>query len=104
MRGAATVRFARFSAAERMQVDRIVPRAVGVLRAAGAKVDEKHVRMDLAAVHAHTPLRLAELADADDFNFTHDIGGIYGCLDRTTGELRNHFHPRFAVRTSAGGS
>jgi hypothetical protein len=53
--------------------------------------------MDIYAVCSHTPLRLHELATADDFDFVHDVGGIRQHLNRQTGELRNHFVPRFAA-------
>ena len=61
-----------------------------------------HFCMDVTAVHANgTPLRLKALLDADDFNFAHDIAGIYRHLDRdngspTGGKCLNHFVPRFA--------
>lgn len=55
------------------------------------------VVMDIIAVHRNgCPLRLAELLAADDFNFAHDVFGIRRHLDRTTGQLRNCFVPRFA--------
>lgn len=54
--------------------------------------------MDLTAVHANgCPLRLRELLDADDFNFNHDVFGIFRAIDRRTGQLRNCFVPRFAA-------
>ena len=56
------------------------------------------ILMDLAAVHHHTPLRLVEMADADDFNLIHDVAGIGNCLNRTTGKLEDCFVPRFAKR------
>jgi len=41
------------------------------------------------------PLRLQEMLNSDDENFTHDIFGIYRHLNRKTGELENCFVPRF---------
>lgn len=53
--------------------------------------------MDVTAVHANgTPLRLAELAEADDLNFAHDLCGIRRHIDRETGNLTDGFLPRFA--------
>lgn len=55
-------------------------------------------RMDVFVVHANVGLDLQRLLDADDFDFRHDILGIYSELDRETGKLRDHFVPRFALR------
>lgn len=52
--------------------------------------------MDISATNANgCPLRLQELLDADDFNFYHDVFGIYRHIDRTTGTLEGGFLPRF---------
>lgn len=88
--------FARLTAEEKATVDRIVVRAVAMYAAAGYPRRALDIRMDIEAVHARTPLRLQELAEADDFNFAHDIGGIARHLDRRTGLLTGHFEPRFA--------
>ncbi len=53
--------------------------------------------MDLELTHHKNPLRLDELLAATDGDFTHDICGIIGHLDRRTGELADCFLPRFAV-------
>ena len=55
------------------------------------------VDMDIRATHMTCPLKLAELLEADGFNFMHDITGINRHLNRATGELENCFLPRFAV-------
>lgn len=53
--------------------------------------------MDLTAVHANgCPLDLDRLLVADEFDFVHDIVGIVRNLNRSTGKLSCHFHPRFA--------
>lgn len=53
--------------------------------------------MDITAVHANgNPLRLRELAQADAFNFSHDVIGIIRHLDRDTGKLTDHFRPRYS--------
>lgn len=59
-----------------------------------AKLD---LTMDLAACHANgRPLRLADLAAADDFNLAHDVFGIHRHLNRESGALGGCFVPRFA--------
>lgn len=94
-----TVQFARFTAEERAHVDDIVTRAQSRYRAAGIAAPARlELIMDLAAVHARCPLRLAEMAAADDADLMHDIIGIRRHLDRRTGELRR-FAPRFARAT-----
>lgn len=86
------VNFARFSSEEQDAVDRIVDR----VRSADPETDVMELRMDLSATHASCPLRLVEMADADDFNLFHDIRGIQRHIDRRTGELTSCFVPRFA--------
>lgn len=57
------------------------------------------VQMDLTACHANgCPLRLAELLAADNFNFVHDVIGIWRHLNRETGRLEDLFSPRFRQR------
>lgn len=51
----------------------------------------------LIVVHRHQcPLRLRDLAAADEFNFWHDVGGITRHFDPDTRRLRHGFWPRFA--------
>ncbi|NUU41409.1 hypothetical protein [Tardiphaga robiniae] len=58
-------------------------------------------QMDITATHRNgNPLRLEDLLKADKFNFAHDVGGVARHLDRDTGKLMNHFHPRFSVPSS----
>lgn len=53
--------------------------------------------MDISAVHVNgCPLRLSELLEADASNFAHDVFGIRRHLNRETGQLADHFLPRFA--------
>lgn len=55
--------------------------------------------MDLIAAHANgCQMDWQKLLDADRSNFSHDIGGIRRHLDRSTGELKNCFAPRYALR------
>lgn len=62
-----------------------------------------HCSMDITAAHANgTPLRLADMLAADDFNFAHDWFGIRRHLNRETGQMLNCFLPRFhAARNHA---
>jgi hypothetical protein len=86
------VQFAELRGEDRVQAMAIAGRAAKLLHY--PKMD---TLMDIYAVCSHTPLRLHELATADDFDFVHDVGGIRQHLNRQTGELRNHFVPRFAA-------
>lgn len=57
--------------------------------------------MDLEACHCNgCPLDLAGLLQAPrDFDFMHDVAGIFRHLNRNTGELKGLFQPRYAART-----
>jgi len=80
--------------AEVLTIGQIAARAVAErLTYHAHKMD---LMMDLEAVHATTPLRLADLLAADRENFSHDICGIQCNIDRETGELQNCFLPRYA--------
>jgi hypothetical protein len=58
--------------------------------------------MDITAIHCNgTPLRLADLAAADDFGFFHDVYGINRHIDRDTGTLTGFFLPRFCAPTGS---
>lgn len=62
-------------------------------------VARTNVTMDLIACHnGGCPLDFAAMATFEDFSsVAHDITGIGRYLDRETGELDDHFHPRFAL-------
>lgn len=85
------VQFARMNKSENAHHNAVVDRAKKLLH-----LDVLSLRMDLSAVHFHTPLNFRALATFDDFNFTHDIMGIVNHIDRATGELRDCFLPRCA--------
>jgi hypothetical protein len=58
--------------------------------------------MALTATHCNgTPLKLAELLAAPDFDFSHDVFGIMRHIDRATGQLGDCFLPRFAQPEAA---
>ena len=92
-----TIEFADFTKDEQSVVDRIVGRATKVMSRHGYPLDRMSLEMDIAATHAKCPLRLQELLNADDFNFAHDVFGIMGHIDRSTGLLGDCFVPRFAA-------
>jgi len=59
-------------------------------------VNKLELSMDITAVHKNSvPLKLNELLEAPDFDFTHDVFGIQRYIDRATGKL-DRFLPRFA--------
>lgn len=59
--------------------------------------DRMTLSMDLSACHSNgNPLKLAELLDADDFNFTHDVAGISQHICRKSGKLLDCFSPRYS--------
>lgn len=83
-------------------IHEIVKRAVPLYEGYGIKTTALDVRMDIIATHANgCPLALDKLLAANDFNFLHDIVGIYRHLDRNTGKLENFFSPRFSKREAA---
>ncbi len=80
----------------------IADRAFDLIRKHGGQVSKLDTIMDLTAVHANgNPLRLEDLLAADDFNLLHDVCGIERHLNRKTGQLENHFSPRFSKRETA---
>lgn len=83
---------------------KIVARAVRLAKAHGQKLDGLSIHMDLTACHANgCPLDLKRLLAADDFNFSHDVLGIERHMCRDTGQLKDHFLPRFASKTQEAG-
>jgi hypothetical protein len=59
-------------------------------------LDHLTIVMDLTACMENgNELRLEALLNADDFNFSHDIYGIYHNLNRETLQLENCFLPRY---------
>lgn len=78
---------------EKMVVVEIAKRAdaLGIMM-----FDRISLMMDIEAVHAEIGLKLDELLNADDENFTHDIVGIQNNLDRESKKLQNFFFPRYA--------
>ena len=77
-------------------IGRIANRAQKMYRDAGIQRHLIDCMMDVDIVHRKSGLRLADLLEADNFNFSHDIGGIATHLDRRSGELKDCFVPRFS--------
>ncbi|MED1228437.1 hypothetical protein P4T89_13015 [Bacillus nakamurai] len=59
--------------------------------------DRMSLIMDLKCVNEEFNLRLEDLLNADDFNFSHDILGIQNNLNREERKMENLFVPRFAT-------
>ena len=76
-------------------IDRICIRALKTY----PNINKMTLHMDLTAAHVsgECPLDLLKLEAFDDLDFWHDIVGIWGNLDRKTGELMNCFIPRCAA-------
>jgi len=76
-------------------ISRIATRAeeLGVMR--GKRIT---LFMDLENAHETFNLRLDDLLNADDFNFSHDITGIQENINRLTKEFENSFVPRYAKK------
>ena len=75
----------------------IAIRAAQLGKRYGVDYPQRDAIMDLTAVHANGhPLRLEELACADEGNFGHDVFGIRRHIDRETGRLTDCFCPRYS--------
>lgn len=81
-------------------ISKIADRAVTAAAEAGWHYAMSDAEMDLTACHLNgNPLDLAALAEADDFNFSHDVFGIRKHLNRKTGKLMDFFTPRYTKKT-----
>jgi len=82
-------------------IECIVDRGMTLEWSRNSYESRRDMQMDVTAVHLNgNPLRLADLAKSDDFNFAHDMSGICNCLDRSTGKLTKNFSPRFSRRST----
>ena len=87
------------STADQLIIRKIAKRARELYLENNVDRERTDIEMDITAAHANgCPLRLQDLAAADDFNFMHDVNGIARHLDRETGQITDHFLPRFRVR------
>lgn len=79
-------------------VKKIVDRAAALYKREHILRDKIDIQMDIEACHLNgCPLRLADMLEADDFNFMHDVDGIANCISHDTGRLTKNFLPRFAA-------
>lgn len=60
--------------------------------------DKLTALIDLEKATEHFNLRLADMLNADDFNFAHDFVQIQNDINRVTGEFSGGFLPRFVGR------
>lgn len=58
--------------------------------------DRLSLILDLECAAEKFNLRLGELLNADNLNFTHDICGIQNHINRRTMQFENHFIPRYS--------
>lgn len=79
--------------AARAALERCLDRALDVF---GGERLREEIEMDLVATNARCPLDFARLAGFSALDFAHDLVGIKGALDRTTGKLTGGFEPRCA--------
>jgi hypothetical protein len=80
-------------------IHKIAVRAVGLAAQVGIQGhDMMTATMDITACHCNgCPLKLDELARADEANFAHDVLGIRRHINRRTGQLEDCFLPRYAM-------
>jgi hypothetical protein len=82
---------------ESMIIAIIIERAI--LEGHCQRINAHNLSMDIIAAHLNgCPLDLAKLAVAAPFDFAHDLYGICTNINRTSGELGNHFLPSTARR------
>ena len=78
-------------------ISEIARRAVGMTAGTDIDYPMQDIMMDIEACHCNgCPLKLEELADAPNADFSHDVFGIRFHLNRKTGGLENWFLPRYA--------
>lgn len=78
-------------------IRRIADRAIAMAAEESIDYDLTDAEMDIIATHANgCKLQLSKLLSAEPFDFAHDVFGIRRHLNRTTGQLENHFWPRYA--------
>jgi hypothetical protein len=86
------VEFSEFNIMQNRAVNCIIARAKELCEV--VEIDAHSLQMDLAATDFTCPLDLEKLLSFDDFSFIHDVTGIMAHLDRSTGNLKDHFLPR----------
>jgi hypothetical protein len=86
----------RLSPLELQLINQIAERGRMMYLRAKLDVPIWQIEGELMLAHKKRPLRLGELAQADDFNFAHDVIGIRNHINLETGEMSDHFLPRFS--------
>ena len=84
--------------ADHILIQRIAERASNIYsRVLGVRVKPVFIASEVEIVHREVmPLRLQDLLDADESNFTHDIGGIHRHLKiGSPSRLADCFVPRY---------
>ena len=72
-------------------------RIAGRAQALGIGTSTLHTSRLLLRAHRATPLRLADLLEAQEHNLAHDVGGILANWNKRRGNLGG-FLPRFHAR------
>lgn len=84
---------------EVLTMSRIANRAVKLAKEFGVDYDKMSALMDIEACHCNgCTLDLDRLESFPDFDFAHDVFGIYRHINRTNGKLEDCFLPRCAKR------
>ena len=79
------------------EIHLIARRAIQLYAKHDVKLNFMDIEMDITACHANgCALDLPKLRTFPDFDFMHDVSGIYRHLDRNTGKLLDCFVPRSA--------
>ena len=78
-------------------IERIATRAARMAADMGIDYDYRVAFMDMKGAHFNgCPLDLDGLANASDYEFSHDVFGIRQHTDRNIGVLSELFKPRFS--------
>jgi hypothetical protein len=77
----------------------IIGRAMKLMKEGSLEASATQLTLDIATCHAFAcPLRLKDLAGAEEDAFLFDVRNIYRLLNRRTRWLDEGFVPRYAVR------
>lgn len=91
----------KFNATEQEEklIEAIAIRAVRMAASNGWPYPKGEAIMDIEATHCNgNPLKLAELLEASNGDFAHDVFSIYRHIDRNTGKLMDGFSPRYSAQ------
>ncbi len=79
-------------------ISNIAKRALPMMREHIKKISHLDIIMDIDYTNKVIPLDLQKFLYFDNFNFMHDITGIYVNFNRETLEMENCFRPRCAAK------